>query len=111
MCGFLGHSANLGCLKCLKQFPGQVGRINYSGFDRRQWKARTFDYHKKCINTIRKSKTKKVRNDLESKFGCRYSVLLDLPYFDPIRMTIIDPMHNNYVSRLNKAHPQKKLDG
>ena len=95
--GFLGHSATLGCSKCLKQFPGQVGRKDYSGFDRSQWKARTFDCHKKCINTIQKSKTKKARNDLELKFGCRYSVLLDLPYFNPIRMTIIDPMHNLYL--------------
>ena len=65
VCGFLGHSATLGCSKCLKQFPGQVGQKDYSGFDRSQWKARTFDYHKKCINTIQKSKTKKARNDLE----------------------------------------------
>lgn len=33
---------------------------------------------------------------MESKYGCRYSILLDLPYFDPISMTIIDPMHNLY---------------
>ena len=77
--------------------PGQVGRKDYSGFDRSQWKARTLDNHKKRINTIRKSKTKKARNDLELKFGCRYSGLLDLPYFDPIRVTIIDPMHNLYL--------------
>ena len=25
--------------------------------------------------------------------GCRFSVLLDLPYFDPVRMLLIDPMH------------------
>lgn len=31
---------------------------------------------------------------LESELGCRYSVLLDLPYFDPVRMCPIDPMHN-----------------
>ena len=33
----------------------------------------------------------------ESEVGCRYSVLLDLPYFDPVRMLIIDPMHNLYL--------------
>ena len=37
------------------------------------------------------------RTELESKYGCRYTVLLDLPYFDPIRMTIIDLMHNLYL--------------
>lgn len=34
---------------------------------------------------------------MESKFGCRYTVLLQLPYFDPTRMLIIDPMHNIFL--------------
>ncbi len=33
----------------------------------------------------------------ESQFGCRYSVLLRLPYFDAPRMLIIDPMHNLFL--------------
>ena len=34
---------------------------------------------------------------MECKLGCRYSVLLKLPYVDPIRMTLIDPMHNLFL--------------
>lgn len=34
---------------------------------------------------------------MESKYGLRYSVLLHLPYFDPVRFTVIDPMHNLYL--------------
>ena len=34
---------------------------------------------------------------MESEYGGRYSKLLDLPYFDPVAMTIIDPMHNLYL--------------
>ena len=34
---------------------------------------------------------------MESELGCHNSVLLVLPYFDPIRMTIIDPMHNLFL--------------
>lgn len=97
VCGFLGHSATLGCSKCLKKFPGPVGQKDYSGFNRSQWKSRTLEDHRNCINHIRKCTTKKARNELESKYGCRYSELLQLPYFDPIRMTIIDPMHNLYL--------------
>lgn len=37
LCGFLGHSAKLGCSKCYKEFPGSVGVMNYSGFDRNEW--------------------------------------------------------------------------
>ena len=33
----------------------------------------------------------------EIKYGCRYSVLLDLPYYDPIAMHLIDPMHNLFL--------------
>ena len=33
----------------------------------------------------------------ESKLGCRYSALLDLPYYRPIEMTLIDPMHNLFL--------------
>lgn len=97
VCGLLGHSATLGCSKCLKHFPGSVGQKDYSGFNRSQWKSRTLEDHRKCINQIRKCTTKMARNELESKYGCRYSELLQLPYFDPIRMTIIDPMHNLYL--------------
>ena len=34
---------------------------------------------------------------MESELGVRYSELLRLPYFDPIRMLIIDPMHWLYL--------------
>ena len=34
LCGFLGHSARLGCSKCLREFPGGIGNKDYSGFDR-----------------------------------------------------------------------------
>jgi hypothetical protein len=27
----------------------------------------------------------------------RYSVLIELPYFDPIKYTVIDPMHNLFL--------------
>ena len=32
--------------------------------------------------------------EIEKRHGCRFSVLLELPYFDPIRMCIVDPRHN-----------------
>ena len=45
----------------------------------------------------KKCKTKTARNHKERELGCRYSCLLQLPYFDPVRMLIIDPMHNLYL--------------
>ena len=42
------------------------------------------------INHAILSDQKKIERD----HGCRYSVLLVLSYFDPIRMCVVDPMHN-----------------
>ena len=38
--------------------------------------------------------TKSDRDAVERVSGCRYSVLLELPYFYASRMLIIDPMHS-----------------
>lgn len=45
VCGFLGHSARLGCCRCLKEFPGSVGSMDYSGFDRANWPLRNSTKH------------------------------------------------------------------
>ncbi|VDI83493.1 Hypothetical predicted protein [Mytilus galloprovincialis] len=39
---------------------------------------------------------------MESQFGIRYSPLCELDYFDPIRMSVIDPMHNLYQGTAKK---------
>ena len=97
--GFIGHSGRLGCSKCRKEFlsMGSIGRLNYSGFDRSNWPKRSFRQHRDHVNEILLCANKSEREKKESELGCRYSVLLDLPYFDPIRMTIIDPMHNLFL--------------
>jgi hypothetical protein len=96
--GFFSHIAKLGCSRCLKQFPGSIftGDKDYSGFDRSKWPPRTNEEHRSNIKKIECSQKSK-KSQLESTYGCRYSELLRLPYFDPVRMTIIDPMHNLYL--------------
>ena len=34
VCGFLSCAAEHGCSRCLKEFPGKLGMMDYSGFDR-----------------------------------------------------------------------------
>ena len=96
-CGFLSHSATLGCSKCLKKFAGSVGSMNYSGFNCSAWPARTNISHRQSIEIINQCRSKSTRLQMESELGCRYSILLDLPYFDPVRMHVIDPMHNIFL--------------
>lgn len=39
----------------------------------------------------------KDKQQLESKYGTRYSELMRLPYFNCVRFTVIDPMHNLFL--------------
>ena len=96
-CGFLSHSANLGCTKCKKVFFGAVGQKNYSGFDRTNWVYRSNDNHRSDALKLLHCKTITELKRKESTFGCRYSTLLTLPYFDPIRMLPVDPMHTLFL--------------
>ena len=94
--GFLSFTAHYECSKCLKWFPGQIGELDYSGFDRHNWPPRTGLQHstdcRELLNVNSLSEQEK-----ESESGCRYTVLVKLPYFDAPRMAIVDPMHNLFL--------------
>lgn len=96
-CGFLGHSAHYGCSRCLKTFTGSVGSMDYSGFDRTSWPERTLESHRAAVAQIQSCLTKTQREKCESQTGYRYTELLRLPYFNPCRMLIVDPMHNLFL--------------
>ena len=53
--------------------------------------------HRQDVQSLLKCTSKSALKHMESQLGCRNSVLLELLYFDPIRMTIIDPMHNLFL--------------
>lgn len=97
VCGFLSHSAHMGCHRCLKKFVGGVGSMDYSGFDRDKWKLRSTDEHKQVASKLRTAKTRAARDVIESTTGYRDTKLLQLPYFDAARMLVVDPMHNLFL--------------
>ena len=86
----------LGCSKCWKEFPRESfgEKPDYSGFDYDNYRPRYGSAHKLRAKEINKSRTKTELRENESKYGVRYSELFRLEYFDPIRMHVIDPMHN-----------------
>lgn len=97
-CGFLSYTANLGCSRCYANFgTGVFGKRNYSGFGRTSWILRTYQKHREDVKVTLSCNSKTAREQKESELGCRYSCLLELPYFDPVKMFIIDPMHNMYL--------------
>ena len=106
LCGFIGHSAKLGCSKCSKEFAtislsstsGNVEyRKDYSGYNREDWSARESSEHKQQAINYLNANTKADQKLIEDSFGIRHSVLIDLPYFDPVRFPVVDPMHCMYL--------------
>ena len=104
--GFLGHSAILGCSRCLKTFNTMTingsKKRNYSGFEREVWVPRTNQQHRADILKISKACNDAERVTQQKKLGCRYSALFELDYFDPIIHHVVDPMHNLFLGTAKK---------
>ena len=62
--------------------------------DRSSWVLRTRSQHKTSTVEINKQSNKTNKLNAESRLGYRETILLKLPYFDPSKMLVIDPMHN-----------------
>lgn len=105
LCGFLGHSAKRGCSHCYKIFPGGFGeQRNYSGFDdRNQWPKRSSEQHRRDANRVKNCKSQYASDKLASELGCRYTNLLELPYYASIETCIIDPMHNLFLGTAKRV--------
>ena len=58
------------------------------------WEPRSADLHKSIAKEQLYAQTASEREKIEKRNGVRYSELYRLPYFDPIRYHVIDPMHN-----------------
>lgn len=53
--------------------------------------------HKRVAMRLKNPKTQIEMISKESSSGCRYSVLLELDYFDSPRFLVMDPMHNLFL--------------
>ena len=100
LCGFVGHSAKLGCSKCSKEFSSLrangSNKRDYLGFDISSWPPRCLLEHKTQASNHLNADNRQQQKDIEAEFGIRYSVLLELPYWNPIRFSVVDIMHNVY---------------
>ena len=94
--GFVGHGAVKGCSRCLKSFASRSfgEKSDYSGFDLALWPKRTLDQHRTQGMAWKHAKSMADRNRIEREFGIRFTELLRLPYFNTIKFSVIDPMHN-----------------
>ena len=67
------------------------------GFNTIEWEQRTTEQLREQMVEIAHENER-----LESLYGTRYSVLGELPYFDIVRMSIVDPMHNLFLGTAKK---------
>ena len=80
--------------------------MDFSGFDRENWPKRDSKFHRHVAMGLRTFTTPAQQERMESQAGLRYSSLLQLPYFDALRMLIVDPMHNLFLG----MYDAKRLD-
>ncbi|EDO42597.1 predicted protein [Nematostella vectensis] len=79
LCGFVGHSAKLGCSRCFKSFPGGFGeKRDYSGFDRENWNIRTNVEQRRRVRQLSRARSTAEQRKLKSQLVVRYTKLLDL---------------------------------
>ena len=95
VCGFLSHCAKLGCSRYCKF--GQDSNESYSKFERDSGRCKQMSTIELIWSNYRNASQKQSNKQKELEIGCRYSVLLILPYFDPVQMLLIDPMHNLFL--------------
>ena len=95
-CGFLGHSANLSCPKCLKISPGGVGQKDYSRFDCSSWPKRDNTQHRRAVKKIQRCKTITAQK-METKKVVDILVYLTFLILMPQGCLCIDPMHNLFL--------------
>ena len=104
LCGFVGHGATHGCSKCNKEFLSLSNtgnrrnkKLDYSGFNTNSWPSRSLSQHQVQAHNHSVANDRKKQKDIEREFGIRYSILLELPYWNPIRYSTVDPMHNLFL--------------
>ena len=99
VCGFSNFNATKGCSKCLKTFiTSHFGsKPDYSGYDVELWPKRDSLTHIQKCYSARSAKCATERRTIERSYGCKYSVLHELPAFDVVCFHIVDPMHNLFL--------------
>ncbi|EXX58570.1 hypothetical protein RirG_196780 [Rhizophagus irregularis DAOM 197198w] len=93
LCGHI--SASVSCHRCYKRANSISNKLNFGGFDdMSEWFVeRNLLKHRQDAENWRLCKSEEERKRHVSLTSVRWTELLRLPYFNPIRHLIIDPMH------------------
>lgn len=86
--GFPSATATYFCSYCL------LKKREINNFDTTSWPLRTCAQHRLWAQEARDAKTVSERKKIFKTHGVRYSVLIDLEYWDIIESHVVDSMHN-----------------
>ncbi|KAH9911471.1 uncharacterized protein BXZ73DRAFT_34095, partial [Epithele typhae] len=92
--GFGAHNAKYFCSIC------KLLHQDRNNIDFRNWPMRSREEHREAALAWRDKSSKSQRKRAFRENSVRYSVLLELPYWDPILYTVVDSMHNHYLGLL-----------
>jgi hypothetical protein len=96
-----GHASALaGCHRCYKRANREEGRrSNFGGFeDMDDWFIMKDPVeHRRNAMIWKHQQTKEDRKQYVKRKLVRWSEMLRLPYLDPIRFLVVDPMHNLFL--------------
>ncbi|KAF9472474.1 hypothetical protein BDN70DRAFT_766116, partial [Pholiota conissans] len=102
--GFASHRHEYFCSVCWCNGTEHT----YNDFNYSSWKRRTNEDWRTHADAFRSAETLQQANISFDNSGLRWSELLRLPYFDPTKMLVVDPMHNLFLG-LIKEHFQNIL--
>ncbi|RXW18043.1 hypothetical protein EST38_g7821 [Candolleomyces aberdarensis] len=91
--GHASHTANIFCAKCHVKKKG----INNIDTDSDPFKLMTQEEYRRAASDWRDAMTKAQRNAIFKRTGIRYSVLLELDYWNPVSYVVIDGMHTLFL--------------
>lgn len=74
----------------------------YGHLENHLWRPRTNEETRTSAQAYISSTTRLESEEIFAQTGVRWSELLRLPYFDPTRFVVIDPMHNLFLGVINK---------
>lgn len=89
--GFSHFSSFLFCHLC------QLTLDDLRNLDYKNWPARNFDDHRKYATQWLLAQTEDERDNIYAQHGVRWSIFLELPYWNPIKFTVVDSMHGFYL--------------
>lgn len=92
--GFGAHNARFFCSVC------KLPRKDINDLDASSWVPRNCGEHREAAQAWRDKPTVARREAAFAENSIRWSELLLLPYWDPIKYTVIDSMHNHYLGLL-----------